>query len=85
MTNRVLTVLQLAQLICKGALARKESRGAHFRKDFPEMVDEYSRNYVHQLVDSDIVSTWKAVPAPSKRLEKGLEEFARTKHYGHSE
>jgi len=32
-------VVDLAQVIVAGALAREESRGAHFRKDFPQRDD----------------------------------------------
>lgn len=32
-------LLQIAQAICQGAIARKESRGAHTRRDFPKRDD----------------------------------------------
>ena len=40
-------LLDVSMVICKAALDRKESRGAHFRDDFPDRKDEY--NY-HTLV-----------------------------------
>ncbi len=85
MANRVLAVLDIGILICKGALERKESRGAHYRKDYANMSEVYNKNYVHQRIDDNIISSWKDVPYPSSRLQKGLEEFERTKNYGHSE
>ncbi len=42
--NNLITV---SMVIAQGALARKESRGAHFREDYPERSDEF--NY-HTLV-----------------------------------
>ncbi len=83
--NRLMTVLELAQLICKGALERKESRWAHYRIDYPTMSSDYDKNYIHQMINGEIVSTRKDVPAPSERLQQGLEIFGRTKNYGHVE
>jgi succinate dehydrogenase/fumarate reductase flavoprotein subunit len=40
-------LLAVSMAICEAALHRKESRGAHFRDDFPARSDEY--NY-HTLV-----------------------------------
>jgi succinate dehydrogenase / fumarate reductase flavoprotein subunit len=37
-------MLSIAQLIANGALLRKESRGGHFRTDFPKRDDE---NFLH--------------------------------------
>jgi succinate dehydrogenase / fumarate reductase flavoprotein subunit len=34
-------MLHLAEVIVEGALARKESRGSHFRVDFPNRDDEH--------------------------------------------
>jgi fumarate reductase (CoM/CoB) subunit A len=43
----VISMLKLAKLIVKSALLRKESRGAHFRSDYPEKNDfEYLKSFV---------------------------------------
>ena len=34
-------MLHVAEVIAEGALARKESRGSHFRTDFPKRDDEH--------------------------------------------
>jgi L-aspartate oxidase len=44
-TNELVT----ARLIAQGALAREESRGGHYRSDFPNTLDEASRSFVTDL------------------------------------
>ncbi len=39
-TRQLKNMLALANVITKGALLRDESRGAHFKPDFPERNDE---------------------------------------------
>jgi succinate dehydrogenase / fumarate reductase flavoprotein subunit len=85
---RVLTVIDLAELLCKGALERKECRGAHYRTDHTAMDPQYHKNFFHQKVDGKIVSTWETTPQPSERLQKALDAFDddnRLKNYTHSE
>ena len=41
---------EVALLIARCGLAREESRGAHFRTDFPEKRDEFAR---HTIVQKD--------------------------------
>lgn len=43
----VISMIKLAKLIVKSALLRKESRGAHFRSDYPELNDEeYLKSFI---------------------------------------
>jgi L-aspartate oxidase len=47
-------IFQAARLIVRSALAREESRGAHFRTDFPQPDDERFKK--HSLVRNDKIS-----------------------------
>ncbi len=85
MHNRIKAVLDFAELICKWALERKESRGAHFRSDYPDMDRAYDKNYLHQMIDGKVVSTWRDVPKPSAKLQEWLDTFEEPNNYGHSE
>jgi len=48
------TLIILARAIIKSALFRKESRGAHFRTDYPEMKDEFKFATVVSYGDGEI-------------------------------
>ncbi len=85
MAHRLLTVLQIAELITQWALARKESRGAHFRTDYPKTSDEFKKTYLHQLVNGEITNYRRELPAPSERLAQGLITYERTQNFGHVE
>ena len=50
-----------ARLVAASALARQESRGAHFRTDFPAPAEEARRT---RIALSDV----KAAPAPGERV-----------------
>lgn len=83
--RRLQTVLQLWLQIAQWALERKESRGAHWREDALEMDALFNKNLIHQYKEWKNEIYRQDIPSPSSRLEKWLEEFERTKNYGHSE
>jgi succinate dehydrogenase/fumarate reductase flavoprotein subunit len=37
----LLNMLEVSQIVAQSALQRKESRGAHYRSDYPERNDDY--------------------------------------------
>jgi len=45
----VLKLFQLAQAILKAALIRQETRGSHWREDFPETQNNWRKRIVQQL------------------------------------
>ncbi|OQD58531.1 thiol:fumarate reductase, subunit A [Methanobrevibacter arboriphilus JCM 13429 = DSM 1125] len=42
----VINMIEIAELTVKSALIRKESRGAHFREDFPDTKEEWKKSIV---------------------------------------
>lgn len=48
-------LFQLAQAILKAALIRQETRGSHWREDFPTPSDEWKKHIIQQL---DQTGTW---------------------------
>jgi L-aspartate oxidase len=42
-------LFQLAQAILKAALIRQETRGSHWREDFPETSNQWKKRIVQQL------------------------------------
>ena len=48
-------ILELSELILKNALYRKESRGAHFRLDYPDEENIYQDSSISYIYDNDIV------------------------------
>lgn len=85
---KVYHVLSLALLITKGALARKESRGAHYRSDYLTLDPQYNKNLLFQKQEGVIIQERKAVPIPSAILQAGLAQYddqTRQDNYTHSE
>jgi succinate dehydrogenase/fumarate reductase flavoprotein subunit len=51
-------MLMTAEAVVRSALARKESRGAHQREDFPEADSNFLKNQVLALKGDDLVARW---------------------------
>ncbi len=56
--------LDVMEMVARAALAREESRGSHYRRDFPEMSDQWLCNgYIHRAADGSMALTHKPVSA----------------------
>jgi succinate dehydrogenase/fumarate reductase flavoprotein subunit len=54
-------LLHTAQIVCRAALQREESRGFHFREDFPEARKSWLRHTVVRRVGAEWVSDSKPI------------------------
>ena len=62
-TLEFLNLVEVAETIVLGALERKESRGAHFRIDYPERDDEnfLKHSIIERTEDGELRISWKPV------------------------
>ncbi len=67
-------LLTVAMVICEAARARKESRGAHFRDDYPDRQDQY--NY-HTLVS---MGQYGAVDLTRREIDRTLFKLGDEHH-----
>jgi succinate dehydrogenase / fumarate reductase flavoprotein subunit len=64
-----------AEATLRSALARRESRGAHQRKDFPDLSPEFMRNIQVALNENgELTISQQAVPPIPATLQSWLEE-----------
>jgi hypothetical protein len=78
-------MIELGLLIFEGALKRKESRGGHFREDFPKKKKSFLKNFFFEMKKGKVVMTSKSVIAPSVELKKVISNFEKTQNYGYVE
>jgi succinate dehydrogenase / fumarate reductase flavoprotein subunit len=53
-------ILEVSRLVVLSALNREESRGSHYRIDFPEKKDDYNKSSTIQLIDNEIAFRFEA-------------------------
>lgn len=56
-----LNMLEIAEVITKTALNRKESRGAHYRDDYPVQYKSYEKNSLIKKIDNNLVLSFEDV------------------------
>jgi succinate dehydrogenase / fumarate reductase flavoprotein subunit len=70
-----LFMLTVAEAVVRAAIERKESRGAHFRTDFPEKNEQLAKvNFIVSRTDSGMEIKPRPIPAIPRELAQVLEE-----------
>jgi succinate dehydrogenase / fumarate reductase flavoprotein subunit len=67
-------MLTAAEAVLRGALERTESRGAHYRTDYPDTASEWQRNVYFEQGDlGRMVSRTEPVDSPSEAVQTALD------------
>jgi succinate dehydrogenase / fumarate reductase, flavoprotein subunit len=78
-------MLLSAEALLRSAQLREESRGAHYRRDFPETAAGQQRNIIcRRDAEQGMTFSSEPVPAIGAELQSALDE-RRTLAYGHLE
>ena len=56
-----INMIEIAEVIAKTALNREESRGAHYRNDYPEESKSYQKNSLIKKIDNNLVLSFEDV------------------------
>jgi len=65
--------LPIAETILRGALERSESRGAHFRTDYPEVDDSWRRNILFSEEPTGLELRTRGVAEPSPEVQDAVD------------
>jgi succinate dehydrogenase/fumarate reductase flavoprotein subunit len=84
MRNGKNSLLTVSEMIVASALQRKESRGAHYRSDYPETDNNYYLQNIYLQRDGDDMRLWlkpvqftRLQPPPSVTLVMGQAYLAQ--------
>ena len=72
--HEVTGIAFLTRLFLLSSLARRESRGSHYRIDYPKRDDAYLGWFVHTKGDGDAIQT-EFVPVPVDRYPNPVDRF----------
>ena len=64
----------VGEAVLRGALEREESRGAHFREDFPEKSDDWRVNVLIDRGDTGMELSTRGVGEPSPEVQEAIDE-----------
>ena len=64
-----------------GAIERKESRGAHQRADFVNVMNDFKRNFTINLVDDTLKVKSKGLKKISKELQSKIKKTKKIVNY----
>jgi succinate dehydrogenase / fumarate reductase flavoprotein subunit len=67
-------MLTIVEGILRGALRREESRGAHFRSDFPDTQDAWQRNLLYTQENTGLVLWSRDVAQPSSEIRSAIDD-----------
>ena len=68
------SMLEISELLVRGAIMRKESRGAHYRSDFPKKDKNWLKNIVFRKDDGKVESYTFSPPEMPPYLKEILPE-----------